>query len=43
MTDQQKNIYVQHNNTPAFLSLSDELKAKGVILTDIFTAITRTW
>ncbi|WP_336824261.1 Fe-S cluster assembly protein SufD [Sporosarcina sp. USHLN248] len=36
--DDQKNIYVQHNNTPAFLSLSDELKAKGVILTDIFTA-----
>ena len=37
-TDQQKNIYIQHNNTPAFLSLSDELKAQGVIMTDIFTA-----
>ncbi|MDN4608820.1 Fe-S cluster assembly protein SufD [Sporosarcina highlanderae] len=36
--DDQENIYVQHNNTPAFLSLSDDLKAKGVILTDIFTA-----
>ena len=37
-TEQQKNIYVQHNNTPAYLSLSEELKAQGVILTDIFTA-----
>ncbi len=36
--EQQKNIYVQHNNTPAFLSLSDELKEQGVVLTDIFTA-----
>ena len=35
----QKNIYIQRNNTPAFISLSEELKAKGVILTDIFTAI----
>ncbi|WP_252503951.1 Fe-S cluster assembly protein SufD [Sporosarcina sp. Marseille-Q4943] len=34
----QQNVYVQHNNTPAFLSLSEELKAQGVILTDIFTA-----
>ncbi|WP_172373103.1 Fe-S cluster assembly protein SufD [Sporosarcina jiandibaonis] len=32
------SLYIQHNNTPAFLSLSDDLKAKGVILTDIFTA-----
>lgn len=36
--DDQKNIYVQHNNTPAFISLSDDLKAQGVVLTDIFTA-----
>lgn len=36
--NQQKNIYVQHNNTPAYLSLSEELKAQGVIFTDIFTA-----
>ncbi|MCG3088565.1 Fe-S cluster assembly protein SufD [Sporosarcina cyprini] len=36
--EEQKNIYVQHNNTPAYLSLSEELKAQGVILTDIFTA-----
>ncbi|MFC5591345.1 Fe-S cluster assembly protein SufD [Sporosarcina soli] len=36
--DQQKNIYVQHNNTPAYLSLSEGLKEQGVILTDVFTA-----
>ncbi len=36
--ENQSNIYVQRNNTPAFISLSDDLKAKGVILTDIFTA-----
>ncbi|MGI2329300.1 Fe-S cluster assembly protein SufD [Planococcus sp. YIM B11945] len=36
---EQKNLYIQHNNTPAYLSLSEELKTKGVILTDIFTAI----
>ena len=36
------SLYIQHNNTPAFISLSEDLKAKGVILTDIFTAITRT-
>lgn len=38
-TEEQKNIYIQHNNTPAFVSLSEELKAKGVILTDIYTAM----
>ena len=37
--EEQKNIYIQHNNTPAFVSLSEDLKAKGVILTDIYTAI----
>lgn len=36
--ENQSNIYVQRNNTPAFISLSDDLKAQGVILTDIFTA-----
>ncbi|MFD1927531.1 Fe-S cluster assembly protein SufD [Sporosarcina siberiensis] len=36
--DRQGSIYIQHNNTPAYLSLSEDLKAKGVILTDIFTA-----
>ena len=37
-TDQQESVYIQRNNTPAFISLSDDLKDKGVILTDIFTA-----
>lgn len=36
---EQKSLYIQHNNTPAYVSLSDDLKAKGVILTDIFTAV----
>jgi len=36
--NQSANLYIQHNNTPAYVSLSEELKAKGVILTDIFTA-----
>ncbi|MGG0656691.1 Fe-S cluster assembly protein SufD [Rummeliibacillus pycnus] len=34
----QQNVYIQHNNTPAFLQLSDELASKGVIMTDILTA-----
>ena len=33
-----KNLYIQRNQTPAFLSLSDDLKEKGVIFTDILTA-----
>jgi Fe-S cluster assembly protein SufD len=33
-----KNLYIQRNQTPAFLSLSEDLKSKGVIFTDIFTA-----
>ena len=37
--EEQKNIYIQRNNTPAYLSLSEELSAKGVILTDIHTAV----
>ena len=36
--DEQKNIYIQHNNTPAYLSVTDNLKAQGVIITDIYTA-----
>lgn len=36
---EQKNVYIQHNNTPAYISLSEDLKAKGVILTDIYTAM----
>ncbi|WHY85290.1 Fe-S cluster assembly protein SufD [Neobacillus novalis] len=35
---EHKNLYIQHNQTPAFISLSEELKSKGVIFTDIFTA-----
>ncbi|WP_243290400.1 Fe-S cluster assembly protein SufD [Bacillus sp. FJAT-47783] len=33
-----QNLYVQRNNTPAFVSLSDELTEQGVIFTDIHTA-----
>ena len=40
--EEQKNIYIQHNNTPAFISLSEDLKAKGVILTDILHSYART-
>jgi Fe-S cluster assembly protein SufD len=35
---ENKNLYIQQNQTPAFLSLSKELSDKGVIFTDIFTA-----
>lgn len=34
----QQNLYVQRNNTPAYLTLSEELKEQGVIFTDILTA-----
>ncbi|MEC1376513.1 Fe-S cluster assembly protein SufD [Heyndrickxia oleronia] len=34
-----KNLYIQHNQTPAYLALSEELKEKGVIFTDILTAV----
>ncbi|MGX6445408.1 Fe-S cluster assembly protein SufD [Neobacillus sp. K501] len=33
-----KNLYIQRNQTPAFLTLTEELKSKGVVFTDIFTA-----
>lgn len=33
-----KNIYVQHNNTPAFLQISEELKEQGVIIENIIDA-----
>ncbi|MFE9944108.1 Fe-S cluster assembly protein SufD [Bacillus velezensis] len=36
--NQDKTLYVQRDQTPAFLSLSKELKDKGVIFTDILTA-----
>ena len=39
VTDNQKSVYIQRNNTPAYLQISDDLKAQGVIFTDIFTAI----
>jgi Fe-S cluster assembly protein SufD len=35
----QQNVYIQHNNTPAYLKVSEELASKGVILTDILTAV----
>jgi Fe-S cluster assembly protein SufD len=35
---ENNNLYIQRNQTPAFLSLSEELKSQGVIFTDIFTA-----
>ncbi|WP_144554675.1 Fe-S cluster assembly protein SufD [Bacillus sp. X1(2014)] len=38
MEAENKNLYIQRNQTPAFLSLSEELKSQGVIFTDIFTA-----
>ncbi len=37
-TDVSRNLYVQRNNTPAFLTLSETLKEQGVIFTDIITA-----
>lgn len=37
--ENQKTIYIQRNNTPAFISVSPELLAKGVIVTDLHTAI----
>lgn len=33
------NLYVQHNQTPGIVSLSDDLKAKGVIFADLLTAV----
>lgn len=33
-----QNLYIQRNQTSAYLSLSDDLRNKGVIFTDIFTA-----
>jgi Fe-S cluster assembly protein SufD len=33
-----QSLYIQRNTTPAFLTVSEELKANGVIFTDIFTA-----
>ncbi|WP_374722550.1 Fe-S cluster assembly protein SufD [Peribacillus tepidiphilus] len=33
-----ENLYIQRNNTPAYSTLSEELKNQGVIFTDILTA-----
>lgn len=38
-TEKQENLYIQRNNTPAYIKVSEELKSKGVIFTDIQTAI----
>ena len=38
LDEEQQNLYIQHNQTAAYLSLSQELKDQGVIFTDIFTA-----
>ncbi len=35
----QGNLYIQRNNTPAYIKTSQELADKGVIFTDIFTAV----
>ncbi|WP_028401138.1 Fe-S cluster assembly protein SufD [Ectobacillus panaciterrae] len=37
-TEETKNVLVQRSGTPAFVALSEEAKAKGVIFTDIVTA-----
>lgn len=39
MTNQNNNIYIQRNNTPSYLQLSESLKEQGIIFTDIFTAV----
>lgn len=38
LEDENKNLYVQLDTTPAYTSLSQELKDQGVIFTDIHTA-----
>lgn len=35
---EKHNLYIQRNNTPAYISLSAELKEQGVIFTDLLTA-----
>lgn len=37
--NQSENLLIQRNNTVAYSALSKELQEKGVILTDIFTAM----
>ena len=35
----QENVYIQRNNTPAFIKVSQELTDQGVVFTDILTAV----
>lgn len=37
--DNVKNLYVQYDQTAAYLKVSDELKEQGVIFTDLLTAV----
>ena len=37
--EDKRNLYIQRNNTPAYISLSAELKEQGVIFTDLLTAV----
>ncbi|GLC89753.1 Fe-S cluster assembly protein SufD [Lysinibacillus piscis] len=37
--DAQENLYIQRNNTPAYIRTSQELADKGVIFTDMLTAV----
>lgn len=39
LEDENKNLYIQLDTTPAYTSLSQELKDQGVIFTDIHTAV----
>lgn len=36
---ENQNLYIQHNQKAAYLSLSEELKQQGVIFTDLYTAL----
>jgi Fe-S cluster assembly protein SufD len=38
LENEEKNLYIQRNNRPAFLSITRDLQKQGVIFTDIFTA-----
>ncbi|MFB6467515.1 Fe-S cluster assembly protein SufD [Cytobacillus sp. Hz8] len=38
LNETNNNLYIQRNNRPTYLSVSDELKENGVIFVDIFTA-----
>ncbi|WP_062354582.1 Fe-S cluster assembly protein SufD [Bacillus kwashiorkori] len=37
--NENQNLFIQYNQTAAYLHVSNELKEKGVIFTDIFTAV----